>query len=105
MGLQFFVHPARSTSNDSLWSNKESFYVLVMIESSHKALLPLAFMAAILGGLLGLVVLLMLYLLSNLALGKDQKNKHGIGEEVSRFGGIAIFLGVLAYFYIELALV
>jgi UDP-GlcNAc:undecaprenyl-phosphate GlcNAc-1-phosphate transferase len=71
----------------------------VMIESADtKVLLLLAFMATIMGGLLGLVVLLMLYLLSNLALGKDQKNKHGIGEEVSRFGGIAIFLGVLAYF-------
>ena len=70
-----------------------------MIESSDtKVLLLLAFMATIMGGLLGLVVLLMLYLLSNLALGKDQKNKHGIGEEVSRFGGIAIFMGVLAYF-------
>ena len=70
-----------------------------MIESADtKILLLLALTATIMGGLLGLVVLLMLYLLSNLALGKDEKNKHGIGEEVSRFGGIAIFLGVLAYF-------
>ena len=70
-----------------------------MIQSADtKVLLPLAFIATIFGGLLGLVVLLMLYLLANLASGKDQKNKHGIGEEVSRFGGIAIFLGVLAYF-------
>ena len=70
-----------------------------MIESTDiKVLLPLAFIATIMGGLLGLVVLLMLYLLSNLSLGKDQQDKHGIGEKVSRFGGIAIFLGVLAYF-------
>ncbi len=70
-----------------------------MIRSADtKVLLSLAFIATIMGGLLGLVVLLLLYLLSNLASGKDQKNKHGIGEEVSRFGGIAIFLGVLAYF-------
>ena len=70
-----------------------------MIESADtKVLLPLALVATIIGGLLGLVVLLMLYLLSNLALGQDQQNKHGIGDQVSRFGGIAIFLGVLAYF-------
>ena len=70
-----------------------------MIESGDtKVLLPLAFIAAIMGGLLGLIVLMMLYFLSNLALGRDQQDKHGIGEEVSRFGGIAIFLGVLAYF-------
>ncbi len=70
-----------------------------MIESADtKVLLILAFMATILGGLLGLVVLLLLYLLSNLALGKDQQNKHGIGAGISRFGGIAIFLGVLACF-------
>ncbi len=70
-----------------------------MIESTNtKALLLLAFMVTIIGGLLGLVVLLMLYLLSNVALGKDQQNKHGIGDQVSRFGGIAMFLGVLAYF-------
>ena len=70
-----------------------------MIESTDaKVLLPLALIATIVGGLLGLVVLLMLYLLSNLALGQDQQNKHGIGDQVSRFGGIAIFLGVLAYF-------
>ena len=70
-----------------------------MIESADtKVLLPLALIATIMGGLLGLVVLLMLYLLSNLALGQDQQNKHGIGDQVSRFGGIAIFLGVLAYF-------
>ena len=66
--------------------------------SETKVLLLLAFIATILGGLLGLVVLLLLYLLSNLAIGKDEQNKHGIGEEVSRFGGIAIFLGVLAHF-------
>ena len=71
----------------------------MMSESADiKVLLPLAFIATIMGGLLGLVVLLMLYLLSNLASGKDQKSKHGIGEEVSRFGGVAIFIGVLAYF-------
>ena len=71
----------------------------MMIESTNtKALLLLAFVATIIGGLLGLVVLLMLYSLSNVALGKDPQNKHGIGDQVSRFGGIAIFLGVLAYF-------
>ncbi len=62
-----------------------------------KTLLSLAFVAAILGGLLGLVVLTMLFILSNLPLGKDQQNKHGIGGQASRFGGIAIFLGVSAY--------
>ena len=64
----------------------------MMIESTNtKALLLLAFVATIIGGLLGLVVLLMLYSLSNVALGKDQQNKHGIGDQVSRFGGIAIW--------------
>jgi UDP-GlcNAc:undecaprenyl-phosphate GlcNAc-1-phosphate transferase len=71
-----------------------------MIEpgDTKKTLLSLAVVAAIFGGLLGLVVLTMLYLLSNLTLGKDQQNKHGIGDQTSRLGGVAIFLGVLAYF-------
>ena len=63
-----------------------------MIEKREiKVLIPLALTAAIMGGLLGLVVLLMLYVLSDLALGKDQRNKHGIVEQTSRFGGLAIF--------------
>ncbi len=63
-----------------------------------KTLLPLAFLAAIFGGLLGLAVLLTLYVFSNLESGKDKRDKHGIGEQTSRLGGVAIFLGVLAYF-------
>ena len=51
-----------------------------MIESADtKVLLLLAFIATVMGGLLGLVVLLMLYLLSTI--GERSKNKHGIGEE------------------------
>ena len=70
-----------------------------MIElSDTKTLLLLSVVAIILGGLLGLVVLMMLYFLSNLSVGKDEQDKHGIGDQASRFGGIAIFLGVLAYF-------
>lgn len=70
-----------------------------MIELSDvKTLIPLSVVAIILGGLLGLVVLMALYFLSNLHVGKDQQDKHGIGDQASRFGGIAIFLGVLAYF-------
>ncbi len=63
-----------------------------------KTLLPLSVVAIFLGGLLGLVVLMMLYFLANLSVGKDLENKHGISDQTSRFGGIAIFLGVLAYF-------
>ena len=70
-----------------------------MIElSDAKTLIPLSVTALILGGLLGLLVLSVLYFLSNISLGKDSQKKHGIGDQVSRFGGLAIFFGVLAYF-------
>ena len=66
-------------------------------EPVYDARVVLAFLVTVaLTGINGLIAFFLLVLISQLNIGKDPENKHGLSSGTSRLGGVAILLSIFA---------
>ncbi len=71
------------------------------MESKNKTFFIIVICTIFLTGILGLLSFLLLYLFSELNLGKDSINKHGISPGTSRLGGLVIIISSIIGFFLK----